>query len=323
MGRLKKILMIVVLLVVGLAGAGYLYIQSQFPEEPPLAGVLQEERMTFGGRERRYLTYMPGSGKPKSILFMLHGSGSDPERSRSGMTFEFDTIADESDVLVVYPEGFENHWNDCRSALPYSATAENVDDVGFLTALKDKLGETYGIASAKTFVVGMSNGGHMAYRLAYETPDAFRGFAIIASNIPADSNFKCTPSEQPVSIMMIAGTEDPISPYEGGTVSIFGGNEEGLVQSAQDSADYWAMLAGYGDNPALKEYPDVNTDDQSKASALVWEGRPAGNVTLLTLDGGGHAVPHPSTKFPPFFGPTNQDLNGPREIWSFFEGLDP
>jgi len=323
MGKFAKILVGLLLVIAVLAGAGYFYIQSQFPEEPPLAGVLSEDRLMFEGQDRRYLTYMPGSGAPKSILFMLHGSGSDPERSRSGMTFEFDTIADESDVLVVYPEGFENHWNDCRSALPYSATAENIDDVGFLLALKDKLAGEYGISEESVFLVGMSNGGHMAYRLAYEAPESFQGFAIIASNIPAESNFKCTPSGKPVNIMMIAGTKDPINPYGGGVVSIFGGDEEGLVQSAQDSADYWAMLAGYGDNPELKEYPDVNTDDQSKASALIWAGRQEGSVKLLTLDGGGHAVPHPSTKFPPFFGPTNQDLNGPREIWSFFEGLTP
>ena len=321
MGKVTKVLIVLFLIVAGLAGAGYLYIQSQFPEEPPLAGVLEERFMAFDGQERRYLVYVPSSGKPTSILFMLHGSGSDPERSRSGMTFEFDLIAEDDNVLVVYPEGFENHWNDCRTALPYSASAENIDDVGFLLALKEQLTGQYGIPASRSFVVGMSNGGHMAYRLAYEAPDAFQGFAIIASNIPAESNFKCTPAGRPVSIMMIAGTEDPINPYEGGVVSIFGGDEEGLVQSAQDSADYWAELAGYGDTPQVKDYPDVNAEDQSTVTALIWEGRADGNVTLLTLEGGGHAVPHPSTKFPPFFGPTNQDLNGPREIWSFFEGL--
>ena len=321
MSRFAKILTVFFLVFAALAGAGYLYFQSQLPVEPPLAGRVQEDRMMFEDIERRFVTYIPGAGKPESILFMLHGSGSDPERSRSGMTFEFDVIAEEEKVLVVYPEGFENHWNDCRTALPYSATAEDVDDVGFLVALKGKLTSQFGIPASQSFVVGMSNGGHMVYRLAHEAPEAFRGFAVIASNIPADSNFKCVPTNKPVSIMIITGTEDPINPYNGGEVSIFGRDKEGLVQSAQDSVEYWAALAGYGDVPRQMTFPDVNADDQSTARAQIWEGRPSGTVSLLTLEGGGHAVPHHKTKYPPFFGPTNQDLNGPREIWTFFEGL--
>ena len=320
MRKFAKVLVVLLLVLAGLAGAGYLYFQSQLPQEPILAGDLKEDYMTFDDRERRYIAYMPASGQPDSILFMLHGSGSDPERSRSGMTYEFDVIADKENVLVVYPEGYENHWNDCRSALTYSATAENVDDVGFLVGLKDKLSVEYDIPASNVFVVGMSNGGHMTYRLAYEAPDEFEGFAVIASNIPAESNFGCTPSGQPVNMMIMTGTDDPINPYAGGEVTIFGSTSEGLVQTAQDSADYWAGLAGYGDMPRVQAYPDLNPDDESTVESQIWDGLPGARVTFMTVQGGGHAVPHPVTKYPPFFGPTNQDMNGPQEIWAFFQG---
>jgi poly(3-hydroxybutyrate) depolymerase len=36
-------------------------------------------------------------------------------------------------------QGYEGHWNDCKVMGPYSAKRENIDDVGFLHALVDRL----------------------------------------------------------------------------------------------------------------------------------------------------------------------------------------
>jgi poly(3-hydroxybutyrate) depolymerase len=43
-------------------------------------------------------------------------------------------------------------------------------------------------------------------------------------------------------------------------------------------------------------------------------------VTLVVIEGGGHAFPQPTTTFPPFFGATNGDINAAAVIWQFFSG---
>ncbi len=83
--------------------------------------------------------------------------------------------------------------------------------------------------------------------------------------------------------------------------------------------DYFSQLAGYTDDPLVVAYPDLNTQDKSTASALVWQADGQASVRFVTLDGAGHSIPHPTRKFPPFFGGTNGDINAVQEIWHFFE----
>ena len=194
---LRKLVWGVVILVglgAVIGGAGFVYFRSQLPKEPELSGQLEERTFLYEGQERRYFLYKPAqlAAKP-GVMFMLHGSGSDPETSRSGLTYEFDSLADEFGFVTVYPEGFENHWNDCRSALSYSASQTDIDDVSFLLALRQALVQEFSADDGRVFLTGMSNGGHMTYRMAYEQPEAFAGFAVIAANIPALTNFKCQP----------------------------------------------------------------------------------------------------------------------------------
>ncbi len=282
-------------------------------------GTLEERAIEFDGRERTFLIYLPNNIASAPLLtFVMHGSGSKPEMIRQGMSYEFDLLADNEGSLVVYPNGFEDHWHDCRAGLPYSAHSQEVDDVGFLLALGESLISEYGVDANHVFAVGMSNGGHMAYRLAHEAPQAFRAFAILAASLPMESNFDCERSNVAVSLLLVTGTKDPINPYDGGMVTMFDKAERGEVLSAKASAEYWAELADHVDEPQSIAYPDVREDDESTASALVWSSNGKPTIKLITIEGGGHAVPHPSTKFPPFFGATNADINGPQEIWSFF-----
>lgn len=53
----------------------------------------------------------------------------------------FNVLADEEGFVVAYPDAVENHWNDGRSKeeVDYRAHRENIDDVGFISALIDQL----------------------------------------------------------------------------------------------------------------------------------------------------------------------------------------
>ena len=47
------------------------------------------------------------------------------------------TVVKFDGFLAVYPDGYEQHWNDCRAAAPYAANKKNIDDVGFFGAMVD------------------------------------------------------------------------------------------------------------------------------------------------------------------------------------------
>ena len=43
------------------------------------------------------------------------------------------------------------------------------------------------------------------------------------------------------------------------------------------------------------------------------------NVTLISILGGGHAVPHPEMHGPLLLGNSNRDFHAANEIWEFFQ----
>ena len=51
-------------------------------------------------------------------------------------------IAERENVVVVYPDGFKGHFNDCRRVASYAARTANIDDVGFMRRIVDRLVET-------------------------------------------------------------------------------------------------------------------------------------------------------------------------------------
>ncbi len=62
------------------------------------------------------------------------------------------TLADATNTVLVYPDGVDRHFNDCRSILPVTARAENVDDVAFAAFLVEEMRREFG--TARTFACG-------------------------------------------------------------------------------------------------------------------------------------------------------------------------
>jgi polyhydroxybutyrate depolymerase len=62
------------------------------------------------------------------LLFVLHPSGGDAEGMRAYSNFEFDELADKYGFAVVYPYGFDNSWNDCRSGSPLASKRLKIDE---------------------------------------------------------------------------------------------------------------------------------------------------------------------------------------------------
>ena len=316
------------LVVVTLAGGVVLWwwgLRSPAFPQPPVTGTVEQRRLEFGGLPRSFLVYIPQRlPDPASVLLLLHGSGGSAERMRSDTAWAFEEMADREGVIIVYPQGLAGHWNDCRAAGNYAAKQRGVDDVGFLRAVVARLDGDPAlggrrIANDEVFAAGLSNGGHMALRLALEAPDFVAGVAAIAASLPAAGNLDCRMSGQPVPVMLINGDEDPISPYEGGDVWSLGPfNRRGAVQPTAATAEYFSTLAGYADPPFEHRYPDADPADGTVASRKVWSAGDRPEVDLITIHGGGHTIPHPRKTMPRILGRTSHDVPAAEETWRFF-----
>jgi polyhydroxybutyrate depolymerase len=55
------------------------------------------------------------------------------------LTVDLNGLANEAGFIVVYPDGVEKHWNDGRDIQTWRASAEDIDDVGFIAVLIEHL----------------------------------------------------------------------------------------------------------------------------------------------------------------------------------------
>jgi len=184
----------------------------------------------------------------------MHGSGENGARIRIETGYGVERLADERSFAVAYPDGYEGYWNACNIVGDYTANKLDVDDVGFLTAMVDSLVTEIGIDPGHVFATGISRGGHMAFRLAVEAPSRFRAVAAVAANVPAPENFKCRPAGQGTSsVMIMNGTKDPLNPFDGGEVELFGLLRRGKVRSSRELAQYFADLNRISSTPQTNQ----------------------------------------------------------------------
>jgi polyhydroxybutyrate depolymerase len=304
--------------VAALAGLLFFYfIYSPTPEIPHLSGVVTKQSINVSGLKRTYRTYVPkdlASGAP--LIVVMHGSGENGGQIRLQTGYEFDRLADEHRFAVVYPDGYEGYWNACNKVGDYAANRLDINDVQFLTALVDRLARDVGSDRSRVFAAGVSRGGFMAFRLALEAPERFRAVAAVSASVPTLDNFKCrTVARGTSSVLIINGTSDPIIPFAGGEVRLFGFLARGTVLSSRASARYFANLNHLSGAP---ETHTLAAADGFGDEQLVWRNHSGTEVELDAIDGGGHGMPQPYYRNPRLLGPTAKRPDGPDMIWGFF-----
>jgi polyhydroxybutyrate depolymerase len=310
--------------IFALAAVFFVLLRTRSARAPELSAAIQRAGLRSGGRERSFLYYAPArlpAGRP--LVFVLHGSRQDGEAMRRATAYEFDRLADRDGFVVVYPDGFGRNWNDCRKLLPVPAREQGIDDEDFIVALIERFRAANGIDPARVFAAGYSNGGHMAYRLALELPDRVAAVAAIAANLPTDDNSVCQALNLPIPVMIVDGTADPINPYAGGPVTLFGFSSRGTVRSAEETAAYFARLDGDVAPPSRVRLPHRDPRDPTAVERTAWSAPGQPEVVLYTIEGGGHVVPQTGFRFPRLLGRTTRDLDAPAEIWSFFARQRP
>ena len=89
--------------------------------------------ITIDGNTRSFIVYLPtgynNAGK-MPMSFAIHGGSGTPE----GMIqiANFKTIADRDKVVLVYPAGIQNNWNDGRPTTPNQL---GINDVSFFNQM--------------------------------------------------------------------------------------------------------------------------------------------------------------------------------------------
>ncbi len=294
-------------------GALWLVIGLYAPvNAPPLSGKIQKGNLPIEGRLRRFEYYHPAtkkSGLP--LILMLHGSRSSGEHFRRLWRYRFEELADRNGFITLYPDGVGGHWNDCRKNVSDQAHQENVADTRFLLALLDEFVKERGVDPDRVFAVGFSNGGHMVYRLGLEAGERFEALGVVSANFPTPHGQNCVlePARRHVPrLLIINGDADPVNPFGGGKVTLFG-QDKGAVLSSEASASFWAERLG-----SPPEQESVR-DTQWVRYRFYSDGK----VRLLRVKGGGHSLPGGYPYLPAFLiGPTVSDFSAADELVNFF-----
>ncbi|WP_373080848.1 PHB depolymerase family esterase [Zhongshania sp.] len=322
---LKWFLYLLMTLLLIVAGLYFYFIYLDTPAQPDTNGELKSAQLPVDGLDRDFIYYIPENVKPNAaLIFVLHGSMSKAEHMRVGTAYGYETLADKEGFIVVYPSGYENHWNDCRGGANYTANTKNIDDPAFFKAMIAYFAERYAISRQRVYATGLSNGGHMAYRLAFELPNEFAAIAPMAANIPVAESFDCQRSNQPVSVAIFNGTEDPINPFNGGVVDLAGNVSRGRVLSAQESVEYWVKLAGVNSAPFIQTVPELDGNPNTSISVQAWSSEEGVLVRLYTMQGSGHVMPSKlhNKIIELFMGGNAGDLDGVAEVWDFFQAVE-
>ena len=276
--------------------------------------------------KRTFHIYIPSSYDKTvkiPLVIALHGRGA----TGAGMIIltkkGFNKLADQDGFIMVYPDGIELNWNDGRidEEAKDRAHRENIDDVGFISALIDSMIKNYNINPKLVYVTGISNGAIMSYRLACELSNKITAIAPVDGNIPLVFLPDCTPS-RPVSVLAINNTNDPLVPFEGGEIN---GKirriKLGKVLSVDESVGFWVKRNKCSVTPVIAEEPDRDPKDGTKVTTKQYiNGIEGTEVILYAVDGGGHTWPGGFQYLPVWIiGKTCRDFDANEVIWSFFK----
>jgi len=270
-------------------------------EAPAVPG---EDFLSHDGFTRRFLYYVPNNLPSSAVplVFMLHGAMSMSEGAMYGTTEErFNRLADRDKVIVVYPQAIDGRWNDC-----FSRSGDAPDDVGFISSLIDHLSSIHTIDAQRIYAAGYSNGGMMSLRLAVELSGKIA--AVASTNGPLPLEGECSDPVNPVGVLYIGGTDDPIVPFDGSD----------SIMSADETVDFWVSFLETDATPSVMQIPDTVPEDDCTVTVYTYSnGREQTQVSFYRIEGGGHPWPTPSTTGSPL-GNKNRDISGCDEVWWFF-----
>jgi polyhydroxybutyrate depolymerase len=230
------------------------------------------------GGDRPVEVYVPAGydhAEATPLLISLHGYGASAEGVAAYLGLE--DQADDFGLLLLAPSGTrdssgEGFWNASDACCDFERSG--VDDSGYIADLIEEVGDQLHLDDDQVFIIGHSNGGFMAYRMACEHSDLLAGVVSIAGAMPS-READCDPDEA-LAALQIHGTADTTVLYRGGSFGAI------RYPGAVETTEKWAALAGCA------------TTGEDAAAAMDHQSNLAGPDTLATTysdgcDEGGHA----------------------------------
>ncbi|MDP3232448.1 MAG: alpha/beta fold hydrolase [Myxococcales bacterium] len=228
--------------------------------------------------------------QPVPLVVVLHGYTATAQTQ--DLYFGLSRLAQSRTFLVALPNGLrddtlQQYWNATDACCAFGKTN---DDVAYLTAVIRDVQRRFAVDPRRIFLVGHSNGGFMSHRLACDRSNLIAGIVALAGNTWADAS-KCNPTD-PVAVLQIHGTLDPVIAYNGGaTVG------QPPYPSAQDSVRSWGAKnrctgAGLTSIGGDLDLVTALLGDETKregfsgcpanAAAELWTIRGAGHLPLIS-----------------------------------------
>jgi polyhydroxybutyrate depolymerase len=215
------------------------------------------------------------------LLLLLHGYGFNGAGFARGLGFL--ALVERAPLLLLAPDGRFNRvkrrfWNADRLCCDFFDEGKRGDDARYLRGLLDRVLASFPVDRRRVYVIGHSNGGNMAYRLACVASDVL---AAVISFAGSTERHGCRPT-RPLSLLQIHGDADPVVPYKPALRRRPLGRVAKLP-GAIGTLSIWARLSGckgsLGNASALSD----------RITARSFAGCPAHvDATLWTVRGGDH-----------------------------------
>lgn len=277
------------------------------PVGSEVTGMLQS-----GNFSRSYILHLPPESsrlRPTPIVIVFHGA--DITAGQMSHITHFSAVADLHGFAVLFPQGYQRIWAVPGSSTP--AEQAGIDDIAFVRALLDSVGQLYGLDSSRVVATGISNGGIFTEVLGCSMADRLIGIAPVAGLMRRNTAASCIPARR-ISVFEIHGTDDPIAAY-GGVPGLANG-----FLSFTDTLRFWANFDGCLKTPVASQLA-ATAHDNTTVTALAYSSCSSGTeVTGYAVNGGGHAWPggEPVGVIDDV-GVTSQQFDASELIWSFLD----
>jgi len=245
--------------------------------------------------ERPFTLVLPNNyqaGNPAPLIIGLHGYTAESPYAQS--YFQLEKVADKKGILTVYPSGSKDSngylfWNATPACCNFDSST--VDDEAYLLSIIDSVSKDYAVDPARIYIIGHSNGGFMAHRMACNQSD--RIAAIVSLSGMTYSNPKSCKPTSPVSVLQIHGTNDAVISYTGGYLF------SSAYPSARKTIDLWGKINECG-KKAYRVLPRLDLDRKlsgAETTVLRYKGcKTRATSELWTINKGKHS-PELSAKF--------------------------
>lgn len=291
------------------------------PQAPVVAGMLQRPE---GLRHYRLAVPSQPAQGLRPLVILLHGAGASAKQVLGGAfppspLSVWLEIAEREQWLVVAGDAGRAGWSDCFASARRVAAQ---DDVAFVAALIDKAIVEWGADPARVFVMGVSRGGFLAYRVACELGHRLAGFSAVLASMPAPKLRLMAP-QAAVSALIFGAVSDPLVRFAGGKFFYTLGFMRPTA-SIPASAQIWRQHNQLPAEPVVSEVPHRHAGDPTRTVFSLWGESPQGlQVGLVTMRGAGHAEPSALKRYPRWInlltGAQSADLEVAEVAWAFFK----